>query len=82
MDTNMDTIMDNNKFTQTPSIVTEKQKQKKKKKKKKKKKVSYNDMMAQILKPTITDEERIQLKKNSLEQNALGGGRFSKMEKI
>jgi len=54
----------------------------KKKKKKKKKKQSYKDMMAQILKPKITNEERIQLKKQSMEQNALGGGRFSKMEKI
>ena len=63
--------------TQIPTIVNGK-----KKKKKKKKKQSYKDMMAQILKPTITNEERIQLKKQSMEQNALGGGRFSKMEKI
>jgi len=78
MDANMDT-----QSTQTPTIekpiVTEKNK---KKKKKKKKKQSYKDMMAQILKPTITKEERILLKKQSMEQNALGGGRFSKMEKI
>jgi len=69
------------KSTQTPTIekpiVHEK-----KKKKKKKKKQSYKDIMAQILKPTITNEERIQLKKQSMEENALGGGRFSKMEKI
>ena len=71
MDTNMETIS-----TQIPTIVNGK------KKKKKKKKQSYKDMMAQILKPTITNEERIQLKKQSMEQNALGGGRFSKMEKI
>ena len=71
MDTNMETIS-----TQIPTIVNGK------KKKKKKKKQSYKDMMAQILKPTITNEERIQLKKQSIEQNALGGGRFSKMEKI
>ena len=76
MDTNMDT-----QSTQTPTIekpiVTEK-----KKKKKKKKKQSYKNMMAQILKPTITTEERIRLKKQSMQENALGGGRFSKMEKI
>jgi len=60
--------------TQIPTIVNGK--------KKKKKKQSYKDMMAEILKPTITNEERIQLKKQSIEQNALGGGRFSKMEKI
>lgn len=70
MDTNMETIS-----TQIPTIVNGK-------KKKKKKKQSYKDMMAEILKPTITNEERIQLKKQSIEQNALGGGRFSKMEKI
>ena len=39
-------------------------------------------MMAQILKPQISNEERIQLKKESMQQNALGGGRFQKMEKI
>ena len=71
MDTNMETIS-----TQIPTIVNGKKKEKKKKKQ------SYKDMMAQILKPTITNEERIQLKKQSMEQNALGGGRFSKMEKI
>ena len=54
----------------------------KKKKKKKKKKLSYNDMMAEILKPKISNEERIQIKKDSMQQNALGGGQFSKMEKI
>ena len=75
MDTNMDT-----KSTQTPII--EKPIVHEKKKKKKKKKQSYKDMMAQILKPTITNEERILLKKQSMEENALGGGRFSKMEKI
>ena len=77
--------MDNTFHTLTPTIekpiVTEEKKEKKKKKKKKKKQ-SYKDMMAQILKPTITNEERIQLKKQSMEQNALGGGIFSKMEKI
>ena len=75
MDTNMD-----NKSTQTPTV--EKPIETEKKKKKKKKKLSYNDMMAQILKPTISNEERMRLKKESMEQNALGGGRFSKMEKI
>ena len=77
MDTNMD-----NKTTQTPTIEKPIETEKKKKKKKKKKKLSYNDMMAQILKPTISNEERMRLKKESMEQNALGGGRFSKMEKI
>ena len=73
-----------NKSTQTPTIEKpiETEKNKKKKKKKKKKKLSYNDMMAQILKPKISNEERIQLKKESMQQNALGGGRFQKMEKI
>ena len=73
-----------NKSTQTPTIEKpiETEKNKKKKKKKKKKKLSYNDMMAQILKPNISNEERIQLKKESMQQNALGGGRFQKMEKI
>ena len=78
MDTNM-----NNKNIQTPTIekpiVAEK---KKKKKKKKKKTVSYKDMMSQILQPKIPDEERLRIKKDSMHQNALGGGRFSKMEKI
>jgi len=68
------------KSTQTPTI--EQPIVHEKKKKKKKKKQSYKDMMAQILKPTITNEERIQLKKQSIEENALGGGRFSKMERI
>ena len=79
MDTNMDT-----KSTQTPTqekpVISEKKK--KKKKKKKSKKQSYKDMMANILKPKLTDEERSKLKKDSLLQNALGGGRFQKMEKI
>ena len=77
MDTNMDT-----NSNQMPTIEKPIVNGKKKKKKKKKKKQSYKDMMAQILKPKITNEERIQLKKQSMEQNALGGGRFSKMEKI
>lgn len=76
MDTNMDT-----KSTQTPTIekpiVAEK-----KKKKKKKKKQSYKDMMAQILKPKITDQERIALKKQTVMSNGLGGGNFGKLEKI
>ena len=74
MDTNMDT-----KSTQTPTIekpiVAEK-------KKKKKKKQSYKDMMAQILKPKITDQERIALKKQTVMSNGLGGGNFGKLEKI
>ena len=78
----MDTNMDNTFHILTPTIETPIVTEKKKKKKKKKKKQSYKDMMAQILKPTITAEERVQLKKQSMEQNALGGGRFSKMEKI
>jgi len=78
----MDTNMDNTFHTLTPTIEEPIATEKKKKKKKKKKKQSYKDMMAQILKPTITNEERIELKKQSMEQNALGGGRFSKMEKI
>ena len=76
MDTNMDTNSNQMPTIKTPIVNG------KKKKKKKKKKQSYKDMMAQILKPKITNEERIQLKKQSMEQNALGGGRFSKMEKI
>ena len=76
MDTNMDTNSNQMPTIETPIVNG------KKKKKKKKKKQSYKDMMAQILKPKITNEERIQLKKQSMEQNALGGGRFSKMEKI
>ena len=78
----MDTNMDNTFHTLTPTIEEPIVAEKKKKKKKKKKKQSYKDMMAQILKPTITTEERIQLKKQSMAQNALGGGNFSKMEKI
>jgi hypothetical protein len=77
MDKNMD-----NKSTQMPPVEKPVVAEKKKKKKKKKKKLSYNDMMAQILKPKISNEERIQLKKNSMQENALGGGRFSKMERI
>ncbi len=78
----MDTNMDNTFHTLTPTIEEPVVTEKKKKKKKKKKKQSYKDMMAQILKPTITNEERIELKKQSMEQNGLGGGIFSKMEKI
>jgi len=69
------------KSTQTPTIekpiVTEK-----KNKKKKKKKQSYKDMMAQILKPKITDKERMAIKKQSVMNNGLGGGSFGKLEKI
>ncbi len=78
----MDTNMDNTFHILTPTIEKPIVIEKKKKKKKKKKKQTYKDMMAQILKPTITTEERIQLKKQSMTQNALGGGKFSKMEKI
>ena len=70
------------KSTQTPTVEKIVKSEKKKKKKKKNKKQSYKDMMAELLKPKITDEERLQLKKDSMQQNALGGGRFSKMEKI
>ena len=77
MDKNMET-----KSTQTPTLEKQVKSEKKKKKKKKSKKQSYKDMMAEILKPKITDEERIKLKKDSMQQNALGGGRFQKMEKI
>ena len=54
----------------------------KKKKKKKKKKLSYKDMMADILKPKNTEEERRKIKKDTLKINSLGGGSFAKMEKI
>ena len=77
MDKNMET-----KSTQTPTVEKSVKSEKKKKKKKKKKKQSYKDMMTDILKPKLTDEERSKLKKESLLQNALGGGRFQKMEKI
>jgi len=65
-----------------PTVEKSIKSKKKKKKKKKTKKQSYKDMMADILKPKLTDEERSKLKKDSMVQNALGGGRFQKMEKI
>ena len=70
------------KSTQTPTVEKQVKSEKKKKKKKKSKKQSYKDMMADILKPKLTEQERSKLKKDSLMQNALGGGRFQKMEKI
>ena len=54
MDKNMET-----KSTQTPTVEKQVKSEKKKKKKKKSKKQSYKDMMADILKPKISDEERI-----------------------
>ena len=39
-------------------------------------------MMADILKPKITEEERIKIKKDTMKINSLGGGSFAKMEKI
>ena len=42
----------------------------------------YKDMMNAILKPKLTDKERIELKKQSVMQNALGGGNFGKLERI
>ena len=76
MDKNMDT-----KSTQTPTNIKPVNPEKKKKKKKKKKQ-SYKDMMAQILKPTITDEERIAIKQQTVMSNGLGGGNFGKLERI
>jgi len=76
MDKNMDT-----KSTQTPTNIKPVNPEKKKKKKKKKKQ-SYKDMMAEILKPKITDQERIALKKQTVMSNGLGGGNFGKLEKI
>jgi len=52
-----------------------------KKKKKKKKKTSYAKMMADIMKPSETQLERRETHSASLMKN-LGGGSFSKMEKI
>ena len=76
MDKNMET-----KSTQTPTNIKPVNTEKKKKKKKKKKQ-SYKDMMADILKPKLTDKERIELKKQSVMQNGLGGGNFGKLERI
>ena len=69
------------KSTQTPTNIKPVNPEKKKKKKKKKKQ-SYKDMMAEILKPKITDQERIALKKQTVMSNGLGGGNFGKLEKI
>ena len=77
MEKNMDT-----KSTQTPTNVKPVNTEKMKKKKKKKKKQSYKDMMAQILKPTITDEQRITIKQQTVMSNGLGGGNFGKLERI
>ena len=70
------------KSTQTPTNIKPVNTEKKKKKKKKKKKQSYKDMMADILKPKLTDQERIELKKQSVMENGLGGGSFGKLERI
>ena len=56
--------------------------EKKKKKKKKKKKQSYKDMMAAIMKPKISPEEKLKLKQEAMMDNALGGGNFKKIEVI
>ena len=54
----------------------------KKKKKKKKKKQSYKDMMADILKPKISEDEKLKLKNDDMKENGLGGGKFDKLIKI
>jgi hypothetical protein len=69
------------KITDISSVGIKKQ-EKKKKKKKKKKKQSYKDMMADILKPKTTVEERLKLKKESMIMNGLGGGKFKQIETI
>jgi hypothetical protein len=52
-----------------------------KKKKKKKKKGGYADMMAEMMKPKQTDEEHRAQQTQHLAKN-LGGGNFSKMDRI
>jgi hypothetical protein len=56
--------------------------EKKKKKKKKKKKNNYKDMMADIMKPKVSQEEKLKLKRDAMMENALGGGSFKKIEVI
>ena len=73
MDKNMET-----KSTQTSTNIKPVDAEKKKKKKKKKKQ-SYKDMMAAILKPKLTDQERIELKKQKVLKNGFGGGNFGKL---
>lgn len=75
MDSNMDINTQQKPIQETPAVIEIK-------KKKKKKKLSYKDMMADILKPKITEEERIKIKKDTMKINSLGGGSFAKMEKI
>ena len=53
----------------------------KKVKKKKKKKQSYQDLMSSFTKPTQTDEEVRQAHQARL-ASSLGGGQFSKLDKI
>ena len=53
-----------------------------KKKKKKKKKNNYKDMMAHIMKPKVSQEEKLKLKRDAMMENALGGGSFKKIEVI
>ena len=55
---------------------------KKEKKKKKKKKKHYKDMMAAILKPKLSEEERNKIKQDAMKENSLGGGSFKKIEVI
>ncbi len=51
-------------------------------KKKKKKKKNYKDMMADIMKPKVSQEEKLKLKRDAMMENALGGGSFKKIEVI
>ena len=53
-----------------------------KKKKKKKKKQNYKNMMADIMKPKVSQEEKLKLKRDAMMENALGGGSFKKIEVI
>jgi hypothetical protein len=57
--------------------VTEKG-EKKKKKKRKKKKMSYKNMMSEILKPSGNND----IKDKKIITRGLGGGRYSKLNKI
>ena len=54
------------------------EKKEKKKKKKKKKNMSYKNMLAEILKPSGNDDE----KDKKIITSGLGGGRYSKLNKI
>jgi hypothetical protein len=51
------------------------------KKKKKKKKNSYKDMMAGVMAPTRTEEEANRAQEEKMKRT-LGGGQFSKLDKI